>query len=138
MISNPVRFFAGGGSVEDSLEFTYEGGSKLFHFCPADNNLTSHMVCNVIFFANDENHARDVLIRMFEFAIDCIRKQAEYYISMTKYPETMREFVVIEEDKKYHEFKSYLDAIKDGRARPVPAPTNQFYKVGWAFNDTII
>lgn len=131
-ISNPVCLFAGGGNEEDEREFTYEGGSTLFHFSPHDNGLSGTMENNLVFFANDDAHARDVLRRMFEFVIECCRKQSEYYLGRKH-----------RHDEEFHgrtratanKFKLYLSEI-DTIKIPM-APTNQFYIVGWASNDNV-
>jgi hypothetical protein len=130
MISNPASFFVTGSKTE---EFVYEGGTTLYHFCPGDDGLSEAMNCNVVFFANSVSHAFDVLRRMFEFAIESSMK---YIVSMD-----MDEYDV-ELQLKYVEsriemFRSYLKALDDGRVTVSAAPMNQFYKVGWAFNDRI-
>jgi len=116
MISNPCNWFINGDETES---FTYEGGTKLYHFSPYDNGLSSSMECNIIFLANDEKHALDVLKRMLKFrlAID------EKYKSSCGNPGDANE---------------YLKAIEAGLAKVSLAPVNQFYRVGWAENDTIL
>jgi hypothetical protein len=134
-ISNPVKLFSGGGSYENQREFKYEGGSKLYHFSPHDNGLSRSMENNLIFFADSESHARDVLRRMLEFAIDCCRKQSDYYngkgkkssVHVSEFNERVRDTA-----SAYERYLEKIDTVK------LPeAPTNQFYIVGWADNDTI-
>ena len=67
MISNPVTFFI---NDEETRSFTYEGGSRLFHWSPYESGLSESMESNVVFFANGEDHARDVLRRMFGFWVE--------------------------------------------------------------------
>jgi len=117
MISNPCTWFINGGETES---FTYEGGTKLYHFSPYDNGLSSIMECNIIFLANDEKHALDVLKRMLKFRLTINEK---YKSSNSRNSECANE---------------YLKAIEGGRAKVSLAPVNQFYQVGWAENDTIL
>lgn len=114
MISNPCTWFINGNETES---FTYEGGTKLYHFSPYDNGLSSTMECNIIFLANDEKHALDVLKRMLEFRIARLTKES---------------------GGNPGDANEYLKALKDGRVKIYEAPSNQFYKVGWAENDTIL
>lgn len=119
MISNPTKLYDDG--------FTYEGGSVLYHFCPYDQGLSKFLDCNVVFFADNDEHAKDVLVRMFEYVESSIMKR----IDETK-DDVSAYIREIPED-----LKRYLEAVRSGRAKPQLAPTNQFYKVGWAANDTL-
>lgn len=121
MISNPVTVHTW-NKIE---KFTYEGGSQLFHFSPYDNKLSRALECNVIFFAHDKVHAKDVLKRMFEFVIKGLENKST----------THREVLAMHE-RRYNQFKSYLENIDDIKLSM--APTDQFYEVGWAGNDTVI
>ena len=131
MISNPIKHFVT-GSTEKT--FTYEGGSKLFHFSPYDNNLSKYLGCNVIFFADSEEHGLDVLKRMFQFSIDC---KAQYMQYQSGNKNAHWEEFSERAENAMAEFKSYLDAINEGKVKLSIAPVNQFYKVGWASNDTL-
>jgi hypothetical protein len=129
MISNPVSLFSGGGSHKDIKEFIYEGGSKLYHFSPHDNNLSNTFENNLVFFADNEIHAKDVLKRMFKFAIECNNTQIEYH--KTQYHQDYFDWRG-DTTKRFQGYLDNLDKIK------VPeAPINQFYIVGWASNDNI-
>lgn len=122
MISNPASFFING---YEEKEFIYEGGTTLYHFSPIANKLSEHMDCNIIFFANDEKHALDVLQRMFKFALECI-SQYEQNKDAT--------------DRSVHrkdKFQKFLKASEANKIKVSLAPTNQFFKVGWADNDTL-
>ena len=127
MINNPVRFFINGS---ETRSFTYEGGSRLFHWSPYENGLSKSMECNIIFFANDENHAREVLRRMFEFWIECnnLYLESEHgtdnYSGLSDYRAT--------ETKR---LKSYLRNIDKTKVQP--APVDQIFEVGWACNDNL-
>ena len=63
-ICNPCTFFVNGNDQES---FTYEGGKILYHFSPVRNNFQKHYGMNLVFFANDEKHAIDVIKRMLSF-----------------------------------------------------------------------
>ena len=135
MISNYCSFFINGG---ERVSFTYEGGSTLFHFCPHDNQLESHLVCNVIFFANDEQHALVVLKRMFEFRI----KAFETYSQNNKEYIEKYGYGFMQDHESSHNanvemIKEWLKALMEGKIKVTKAPMNQFYKVGWASNDTL-
>lgn len=132
MISNPAKFFVTGSKEK---WFTYEGGDKLFHFSPNDNNLSTYMDCNIILFANDEKHGLSILHDMFQFAIDCKREYIKYKTGnkVSYSDEELIEYA--EHDVK--DFIKYRDAIKAGKVKLTLAPKNQIYKVGWADNDDI-
>jgi|ERR1041385_57439 hypothetical protein len=121
MISNPVTFFI---NDHETRSFTYEGGSKLFHWSPYESDLSKSMECNVVFFANDEDHARDVLRRMFEFWINCnnLYRKSTRDIHSVNLTETRR-------------LKSFLREMD--KMRIELAPINQFLEVGWASNDNL-
>lgn len=123
MISNPCSWFATGGNSEDIVEFIYEGGTYLYHFSPHDNGLSGTMETNIVFFANDEEHARDVFRRMLLCRLDCEEKFLKA------------------EGSSHHRYgvskaEGYLACIDD--IKFTLAPVNQFYVVGWACNDTIL
>jgi hypothetical protein len=118
-ISNPCTWFING---HDEESFTYEGGSILYHFSPNDNGLSGTMENNVIFFANDEDHARDILRRMLEFRMQCEKK----YQADEKHLSSGRSYLA----------EGYLKDIDN--IKFTLAPINQFYVVGWACNDTIL
>ncbi len=131
MISNPVDIFINGYV---SRPFVYEGGDKLYHFCPQDNGLSRNMECNVIFFANNDAHAVDVLRRMFNFVIGCNNE----YIGSKRTRTGFRDVEYLDErDKQNAKLELWLAALNDGKIKLELAPTNQFYQVGWADNDTI-
>lgn len=118
-ISNPCTWFINGNDEES---FTYEGGSILYHFSPHDNGLSGTMENNVVFFANSEAHARSVLIRMLEFRINTHKKYKK-----SQGHDGYRDARIAQ---------AYLDNIATIILEP--APTDQFYVVGWASNDTIL
>ena len=128
MISNPVKLFATGGGSQDQKEFTYEGGTKLFHFSPHDNGLTNSMENNLVFFANDLDHAKDVLKRMVQFCVDCENE----YDAYSKKNNSYNHHIGTKE-----RFEGYLKHIEEGKMVLTEAPTNQFYIVGWASNTTV-
>lgn len=122
MISNPVNSFVNGN---ESQEFTYEGGENLWHFSPHGSNLSKTMEMNVIFFANGADHAMEVLERMMKHVLKC---EGTPYVAL-------HEEVVARRNRKVNQMAYLLDN-KDKWLLQL-APTNQFYKVGWASNDTI-
>lgn len=131
MISNPATFFTSGGTQKS---FTYEGGSTLYHFSPNDNNLSTSMENNVIFFANDESHGLEVLLNMLQFAIDC---KAEYIAKKSGSEDIHSEEFLERAKEEMKRFQMYIEAINQGKVKLTLAPTNQFYMVAWACNDTL-
>lgn len=128
MINNPCSWFANGGSYNNLKRFEYEGGSKLYHFSPdikIDKLFDHWRPINLIFFANDEEHAKDVIKRMLEFRIKC-RTEHEAYAG-TDYTRS-------EEMRTLPE----LLLSKIDKWTITLAPTGQFYQVGWAINDNIL
>lgn len=135
MIANPATFFT---SSSEYRSFTYEGGAKLFHWSPYGSGLSTSMESNVMFFANDVDHARDVLRRLLEFWIEC----NDLYIAHEQESDKKRRVAV----NDYHGFVSakeaetrvlrrYLTVLDKMKFNEVP--TNQFYKVSWASNDDL-
>lgn len=135
MISNPATFFISGN---DYKSFTYEGGAKLFHWSPYTSGLSTSMESNVMFFANDVGHARDVLRRLLEFWIMC----NDLYVVSQQATEKKRRVAV----NDYHGFVSAKEAETRVLRRYLTVldvmkfdevPTNQFFKVSWASNDDL-
>lgn len=122
MLSNPVTVFVSGN---EQKYFKYEGGEKLWHFSPRQCGLSTTMNTNVVFFADDGKHALDVLTRMFQFMIDGYSVK---YKSQN-----------IKMDERRDRNLSYMEKILSNKDKWIItlAPTDQFYKVGWASNDTI-
>ena len=88
----------------------------------------------VIFFAKNEEHGLDVLKRMLQFCIACKAEYLEYnYHSPSTHSDYFIE-MAIKENSKYADI---IKAIDDGKIKLSLVPMNQFYKVGWASNDTI-
>lgn len=120
MISNPCLKWVN----HTEVYFTYEGGDKLYNFQPNDCDMSKYMESNLLLWANSEEHARDVIIRMFEWYVETPPQNSrdEYVNSRAQY--------------KYEMVKKYL-TMKD-KIKCVLAPTNQMYKAAWANNDTFI
>lgn len=132
MISNPATFFVNGSKTKS---FTHEGGSRLFHFSPYDNKLSTTLENNLVFFANDEEHAADIFRRLIKFAIECGEK---YIKSKEQGKKGIHDDDFVERAYKQNKrFIDYLEALAKGKIKFTEAPTNQFYEVGWASNDTI-
>jgi hypothetical protein len=127
MIGNPCNWFINGS---DKVCFIYEGGTTLYHFSPYDNGLTTYMECNVIFFANDEKHGLDILKRMLNFRI----KVSNEYKSESAHAEMYKE----ENIRKAEKAQSWIDAIDAGKIKLSLVNRDQFFKVTWASNDTIL
>ena len=126
MISNPARFFINGS---EDRQFTHEGGAKLFHWSPYESDLSNSMESNVVFFADSMDHARDVLRRMFEFWIEC----DELYLASKKNERYDHHGFM---DARRTEITTLRFFLKNlSKMSITEAPTNQFYKVGWACND---
>jgi hypothetical protein len=121
----------------DTEEFTYEGGSSLFHFSPRANGLSSYMDCNVAFFADDETHALDILRRMFQFVVDCNIAYNGRYNEADRETYTNLASRLRENDAIISKFNEWIKALDAGTVKVELAPINQFFKVGWADNDTI-
>lgn len=135
MISNPATFFIDGSNRR---EFTYEGGKRLFNWSPYGSGLSKSMESNVVFFANDVDHARDILRRLFEFWVEC----NDLYIQSQQKSDKRKRIAVSD----YHGL-SAARAAETGALRHylskmdqmvfTEVPTNQFFKVGWACNDSL-
>lgn len=125
IVSNPATFFING---QDARSFTYEGGAMLFHWSPYASGLSTSMESNVIFFANDVDHARDVLRRLFEFWIKCNTKYVKY-----KHNQNDRHGLAANAESEIKVLNHYLANM--GQMVISEVPTNQFYKVSWASND---
>lgn len=85
---------------------------------------------NVIFFANSIGNARAKLRAMFEFMIE----SEQLYRAKSNEGIHKEEFDM----KSSHtekRFAGYLENIET--IKITKAPTNQFYKVGWADNDKL-
>jgi hypothetical protein len=114
-LNNPCQWGA-----SESKPFTYEGGAKLYHFNPSTcvkyERFDHWIPVNVIFFANNEKHALDIIERMLRFRL---KKKP------TAYDDHGRQLAQVILDHK--------DEWKVNEA-----PTDQFYTVSWASNDTIL
>lgn len=129
-ISNPVQIFINGSERE---YFTYEGGSTLYHFSPNDCYLSTGMDFNIMFPANSEEHALDVLKRLFDFLVE---KQSQYLRYRTSRNMTDAELDDYA-DYDLKRFKKYQQGLKDGKVKVSLAPTNQVFVVGWASHDNV-
>ena len=128
MISNPCTWFIDGYSEK---QFTYEGGSTLYHL-----HLHTYRIINIVFLANDINHAKDVVKRMFQFRLECA-KEYQNYIEKKEEFDHKHEFK--SENERIIEFvEQVLGMIERGEITIDVALTNQMYIVGWAHNDTIL
>jgi len=131
MISNPCRFYI---SNNEEKPFIYEGGKHLFHFSPYDNNLSNTLEMNLVFFANSEKHGLNILKRMFEFMIDC---KIEYLKNNNESKSVHASEFERRAKNDRNRAVEIIKAIDSGMVKLEKAPINQFFKVGWASNDTI-
>jgi hypothetical protein len=131
MISNPCRFYISDGKEKS---FTHEGGKHLFHFSPYDNKLSISMEMNIVFFANSEEHGLDILKRMFEFMIDC---KIEYLKNENESKSVHASEFERRAKNDCNRAVEIIKAIDSGMVRLEKVPMNQFFKVGWALNDTL-
>ena len=138
MISNPCKWFISGNR---QVEFKYEGGKYLYHFCSAgkrtkvDTGWTgTYVSINVVFFADSVEHARDVFKRMLELRLTAGEKYIKSLMGRITedYAEEFKERV----DKECESIREWLTKIDE--AIFTLAPTDQMYKVGWADNDDIL
>jgi hypothetical protein len=125
MISNPISFHTGSGT---NKEFTYEGGNKMYHFSPKENGFTKTMENNMAFFANDEEHAKEVLGKMLKFSIECSKAYQEHCDNSSTF-NPKRDML--------GRLELYLQKLEANELKISEAPMNQFYMVPWACNDTI-
>jgi hypothetical protein len=127
---NPCTWFGNGGSWGDQEPFTYEGGTTLFYFAPSvevDKKVFSHWVpISLLFLANDEEHAKNVIERMLKFRQE-VNARHEKYLGH-------KDFTRMTGD---HDLPTILLKNKE-KWIVTKAPSNQFYKIGWADNDTIL
>jgi len=118
MISNPCKYFVNG---HDQKAFTYEGGHTLFHFSPKSSGLSSHMEMNLVFFANNQEHAKRVVVSMLRFKLKCLEEYEQSPSDNLRYGEM---------EKVRHLL------VNQSKFKITKASTDQFYLVGWADNDT--
>ena len=70
------------------------------------------MCMNLIFYANNIEHAINILNKMLLF--------------------------LLETESEYQQIKMYKDILNNKNKWKITlAPKNQFFKVGWAWNDTV-
>lgn len=127
-ISNPSRSFINGS---ETVDFTYEGGSTLYHFSPRDNGLSNSMEFNTMFLANSEEHALEVLGRLFDFLI----KTGSDYMRYAKGNQYTDEEIIENADYRLRKVLEYQKVLKEGKIKVSLVPINQFFKVSWADND---
>jgi hypothetical protein len=114
-ITNPASVYTGKGKTRFK-KFTFEPGTKLYHFSPHDSGIPGYeryMSLNIVFLANSKKHAEKILVDLCRWYIDNQYKNP----TGTDNPEHIL---------------AHIDKWKI-----VPAPTNQFYKATWADNDTL-
>lgn len=90
---------------------------------------------NLVFWANDPIHAKDVLKRMIEFVIDVKFERILNHLSDGR--RAHRTYLLSCSAKTIQKFSSYLQALDNNQIELSIVPTNQFMKVSWASNDTV-
>jgi len=121
MLNNPCKYFVNGS---DEKVFTHEGGPTLYHFSPRASGLSKFMEMNVVFFANDKEHAKRVVVNMLRFKLKCLKKKYEAYRLLGRPVQGKTAAAKVEHLLE----NQHLWKI-------TKAPTNQFYLVSWAGND---
>lgn len=130
MINNPCSWFINGS---ETCEYTYEGGRQSYHFSPYDSGLSASMEWNLIFRANSKKHAKIVLKNMMKFGLLCMEK---YMANEKAYQITYGyKYSGVNKEPRIKKIKKYLASIDQWVI--TKAPSNQFFIVGWAQNDTI-
>lgn len=131
MISNPIT---GITYDEDGrptyVEYTHQKAfsKKAFNFQPADCGLSVTREANLLFFALNEKHALERLKRMLEWYLKNNQPEPNSSINH-EYSEYWR----INRVKKVQHWLDNWHKVK-----VVEVPLDQFFKVGWAGNDTLI
>ncbi|WGH24439.1 hypothetical protein EAb13_CDS0021 [Acinetobacter phage EAb13] len=127
MISNPVT--GNKLSTGEEIKFTYVNqrpeAIKAWNFQPHDCGLSNHMEANLLFFASDQH-----------LALRRLKEMLEWYVNNNS--ETMRSYTDAWTRPNWRRAKvqSWLDNWE--KVKVVEVPMNQFFKVGWAANDTIL
>lgn len=130
MISNPIQgtIYNDDGCPE-YVKHTHQKvfSKKAFNFQPADCGLSKTREANLLFFALSEEHALERLKRMLE-----------WYIKNNQPPKTV---------DHHNQHSEHLRGLKVAKVQywlanwdkviVVEVPLDQFFKVGWANNDTI-
>lgn len=126
MIANPANYFING---DETKEFTYQGGTKPYHFSPYDSGLSRSMEMSIMLFADSPAHAKEILTDLLYFKIDCMMEYIENKITS---PLSSSGFSKEDKIVRCRELLKHKDQWKFTQA-----PTNQVYKISWAGNDTI-
>lgn len=131
--SNPASWHING---MDSSGFTYpvENPDDIRPFWIVCQHSWS-ITMSALVFAISEEHANEIFQNMVRHAIDCGRQ----YDDADKGIMRQRE---IELKNRWHQYldmseRGVFNAFEDDCCLSIkPAPVNQFYKIGWACNDT--
>lgn len=123
MIANPcVRWVDG-----QDQKYTYEGGSNLYNFQPADCGMSGYREGNLAVWADSPEKAVAEIIKMFEWFLE-----SESLATIKTTCETT-------ESLRHHKLKtvkSWLDQKE--KIKVIEIPRNQMLKISWASNDTFI
>ena len=120
-ISNPVA-----NITTRRLKYTYEPkGDKLWHFSPNQCGLSNSMEMNIMFFSGSGKEALEDVHKMLLFMLETPKRASTF-----SHPDIVRR------NSYETEYVENLIANKDKWIVTL-VPRNQFFKVGWASNDTI-
>ena len=149
--SNPCNWFVN-GSKEEQFTHPHLMGAKPFYVNVYGKGKSGGgwIPISILVFADCEDNVKMLLRNAIDSRIECLKKyKAHYgnkeYKTMTddelldadesrvafavKVKKLLDGEEIIEKTKNGNEYRYYLTIVK--------APTNQFYKVGWASNDII-
>ncbi len=129
MITNPAQYFINGSTVK---KFTYDEGTMPFNFQPKDCGLTSSRESNVLIFANNIRHAKEIIEKLFIFKRECLIKNR-----LSKLDREIADIEYYDDKLKTELIK--IDDILNNKDKWVinHCPKNQPYLISWASNDTI-
>lgn len=121
--SNPATYWV---SSSETASFTFPPGARPFY---VKLRTQGWVVISALLFADDEAHVRRILQDLIAFVEDCDSKYQSQYLK---------------HERKMFMLKTALDGdlspVFEGRVYETeltiaPAPTDQFFNVGWAGND---
>jgi len=120
-ISNPVVNIA-----NRRLKYTHEPkGDRLWHFSPNQCGLSNSMEMNIMFFSGNGKEALEDVHKMLLFMVEPPERDIAF-----SHPE------LVQRNSWETEYVENLIANKDKWIVTL-VPKNQFFKVGWASNDTV-
>ena len=136
-MANPCRFWVEGSETES---FTYKPGAKPWFMHLSGH---AHIKFNGLIFADDEQHAREIIVALCDFARACHRKYVEHEKECEKeYPNGgYSAWRLVRQNWHTQTDYKLLRLAAQGRTPErlefhlIPAAMNQCFKVSWASND---